>query len=798
MKVPVRWLADFLDLPTRDPYQLERILVSLGHEVEGIEEFAPSFEGVVVGLVEEVGPHPNADRIRFCRVNDGDATHDVVCGAWNFGPGAVIAYAGVGSRLATRTDHPLTVGARNIRGITSHGMIASARELGLGDDHEGILLLEELGAADRDDLGRRLEDVLGLSDAVLDVSITPNRGDCMSIRGLARELAAYWRIPLKDVRPRLSTHSEPTGFEISIAGVEACPRFVAHQIDGVSVGPSPLWLQIRLLAIGQRPISNVVDVSNYVMWELGQPIHTFDAAKIADRRMIIRRAEAGETLETLDGVTRVLESGDILVTDPSGPVALAGIMGGSSTEVSGETTSVLVEAANWHPPSILFTSHRLGLRSEASSRFERGVDPDLPALAAARAVELIALTAGGVPRERAVDAYPVPVRPWQVRVEARDISRLLGPEPSFDESLVLLKRLGFGVAREDGRAVVTVPTHRSDVTRPADLAEEVARLHGFDRFPDLLRHGKDGKLTSGQTATRRLREVLVGSGLTEAQTLSFLGQADLDALGLPRHDPRRDGMRVKNPLREEEAILRTTLLPGLIAAAARNVARGIKEVRLFETGRVFRSAPDPEDPRIPHQPVHLGVVVAGSDVNVFSVTGLVHLLSRATGRDLEVIQDSLPILHPGRGATITSGTAPVGIVGEVHPSLSRAHGLEGRVAVVEVSLDALVSGSRAWDFDEVSVYPPLVFDLAFVTTESTPAGRLLEVIESSAGEHLESLELFDEFRGGSIPEAHRSLAVRVTLRAMDRTLSDREAGPILKGIARAVDEELGGALRGDA
>ena len=798
MRVPVKWLADFLDLPTRDPDELERILVSLGHEVEGIEEFAPSFEGVVVGLVEEVRPHPDADRIRFCRVNDGRATHDVVCGAWNFGAGAVIAYARVGSRLGTRTGNPLTVGARSIRGVTSHGMIASARELGLGDDHEGILLLDELGAAGRDDLGRGLEDVLQMSDAVLDVSITPNRGDCMSIRGLARELAAYWRIPVRDRSPRLSTESRPTEFDVSIADVEACPRFVAHQIDGVTVGPSPLWLQLRLLAIGQRPISNVVDVSNYVMWELGQPIHTFDAEKIADRHIIVRRAEEGEALETLDGIARVLERGDILVTDPSGPIALAGVMGGASTEVSGETTSVLVEAANWHPPSILFTSHRLGLRSEASSRFERGVDPGLPALAAARTVELIALTAGGTPRAGAVDAYPVPVRPGQVRIEARDISRLLGPEPSFDDSLLLLERLGFGVARNDGQAAITVPTHRSDVTRPADLAEEVARLYGFDRFPDLVRHGKDGKLTADQAATRRLAEVLVGAGLTEAQTLSFLGQADLDALCLPLDDPRRHGMQVKNPLREEEAILRTTLLPGLIAAAAHNAARGIREVRLFETGRVFRSVPDPVDPRIPHQPVHLGVVMAGGDVDVFSVTGLVHLLSRATGSDLTVVQERLPILHPGRGAAITSGANPIGIVGEVHPSLSRASGLEGRVAVVELSLDALGSGSRAWDFDEVSVYPPLVFDLAFVTSESAPAGRLLQVVESVAGEHLESLELFDEFRGGSIPEGHRSLAVRVTLRAMDRTLSDREAGPILRRIARAVEEKVGGVLRGHA
>ena len=393
-----------------------------------------------------------------------------------------------------------------------------------------------------------------------------------------------------------------------------------------------------------------------------------------------------------DGVERALRPGDILVTDPSGPIALAGVMGGASTEVSGETTNILVEAANWHPPSILFTSHRLGLRSEASARFERGVDPNLSGLATARTVELIASTAGGVPRSGAVDSYPVPVSPWEVRLDARDVSRLLGPVPPFEASLALLDRLGFGVVRDDGSAEVTVPTYRSDVTRPADLAEEIARLHGFDRFPDLVRHGRMGKLTPVQAATRRIREVLVGAGLTEAQTLSFLGQDDLDALRLPDGDPRRGGMRVKNPLREEEAILRTTLLPGLIGAAARNVARGLKTVRLFETGRVFRSVSDPDDPRIPHQPMQLAMLLAGDDVDVFAGTGLIDLLARVTGCGLGVVQEALPVLHPGRAATVTCAAVPIGMVGELHPSLARRFGLEGRVAVAELALDPLVSG----------------------------------------------------------------------------------------------------------
>lgn len=797
MKVPIGWLADFIDLPTRDPRDLERILVSLGHEVESIEEIRPSFEGVIVGRVEEAGPHPNADRLRFCRVYDGSQTLDVVCGAWNFEAGAVIAYAQVGSRLGVDSDRPMEVGRREIRGAVSNGMIASARELGLGDEHEGILVLDRLGAAGPGDVGRPLEEVLDLSETVLDVSITTNRGDCMSIRGLARELAAYWQIPLEDADPRPPSGPRESDFRVTIEDLEACPRFAARQIDGASVGPSPLWMQLRLLAVGQRPISNVVDVSNYVMWELGHPIHTFDASAIAERHIVVRRAEEGEALTTLDGVERKLVPGDILVADPSGPIALAGVMGGASTEVSGGASSILVEAAHWHPPSILSTSRRLGLRSEASARFERGVDPNLSGMAAARAAELIALTAGGVPRAAAVDAYPVPVRPWKIHLRDRDVSRLLGPDPSFEESLALLRRLGFGApSAAGGSAEITVPTHRSDVTRPADLAEEIARLHGYDRFPDLVRRGRNGALTPAQAAARRLREALVGAGLTEAQTLSFLGQADLDALGLPEGDPRRRGIRLKNPLREEESILRTTLLPGLVAAAARNAARGLKTVRLFEAGRVFWSAPDPEDPRIPHQPMQLAAVMSGPEADAFAAAGMVDLAARVTGRRLEVRQEALPMFHPGRSAAVLCGGGPIGAAGELHPALVRRFGLAGRAAAVELALEPLLAGGRGWKMEEVSPFPPLVFDMAFILPDPVPAARLFEVMEQSAGPHLEGLELFDEFRGGPIPAGRRSLAVRVTLRAMDRTLSDQEAGPVLADIAAAVEERLGGALRG--
>lgn len=797
MKVPVSWLMDFLDLPTRDPEELADILASLGHEVEGVEHITPTFEGVVVGRIERVGAHPDADKIRLCTVDDGSQLVQVVCGAWNFEAGAIIAYARVGSRLNLDSAQPFEVGVRELRGVLSHGMIASAKELGLGDDHEGILLLGELGAATEADLGRPVDEVIGIADVVLDVSITPNRGDCMSVRGVARELSAYWQIPLKDVDPHFTAGSQASDFKISVEDVEACPRFVGHEIDGVTIGPSPLWMQVRLMSVGQRPISNVVDVSNYVMLELGHPIHAFDADRIVDKQITARLAIEGEMLRTLDGNDRSLVAGDIVVADPSGPVALAGVMGGAATEVGDTTVNILVEAAHWRPASILRTSYRLGLRSEASARFERGVDPNLSDLAVARATQLIALTAGGLPRAAPVDAYPAPIRPWDISLSALDVRRLLGPTPDLTAACDLLRRLAFAVGTPvDDSVVVTVPTYRRDVTRPVDLVEEIARLHGFDRFPNTVPRGSAGALSATQSAMRHLRTVMVGAGVSEAQTLSFIGQSDLDALRLPQDDPRRTGIRVKNPLREEEGTMRTTLLPGLIAAAARNFGYGLKKARLFEMGRVFLKEPDPEDPRIPWQPHKLGFILLGGEADVLTGVALIELISSTTRLELTVAQAQLPALHPGRAGSVAAGDSPIGFVGELHPAVARQAGLEGRVVVAEIDLAPLVAERGDWEFSEVSVFPPHVFDLAFVVSDAVPAGDLMACIERAGGHHLEELELFDEYRDDSLPTDHRSLAVRLTMRAIDATLSDEDMAPLRLAIIEAVAKTLGATLRG--
>ena len=458
------------------------------------------------------------------------------------------------------------IGAREIRGVVSEGMICSERELGFGDEHDGILVL------DGDyELGRDFADYLERPDVVFDLSITPNRPDAMSMLGIARDVAAKLDLELREPEIELTESDPPTELQIEIADPLGCPRFVGREVRGVTSGPSPMWLQARLRAAGVRPISNLVDATNYVMMELGHPTHAFDLDQVAGRRLRVHRAVTGDTLTTLDDVERHLDPGDIVISDADGIVSLAGVMGGGPTEVSDATTRVLVEAAHWHPPAILYSSKRHNLRSEASARFERGIDPNLSDRAAARVAQLLVANAGGEAATRVVDVYPEPVEPWTVALPVAEIARVLGVEIDAATATGILTRLGMGVTGSDP-LVVVVPTGRPDLTRPIDLVEEIARLYGYDRIPETLPHGTGGGLTPAQHRARRLRSVLMGAGLTEANTLGFIGASDLDALGLPDDDPRRATVRVKNPLSEAEETLRSTLLPGLIKAAARNLA----------------------------------------------------------------------------------------------------------------------------------------------------------------------------------------------------------------------------------
>jgi phenylalanyl-tRNA synthetase beta chain len=787
-------LREFVDIPTDDPDEIGDLLAGLGHEVESIERLDVPFTGVEIARVESIRPHPDADKIRLVTVDRGGTSQEVVCGAWNFDVGDVVALATVGAVLPGGFE----IGSREIRGVVSQGMICSERELGFGDEHDGILVLE----GDYE-LGRDFVDYLELPDVVFDLSITPNRPDAMSMLGIARDVAAKLDIELRQPVIEVAEVEPSTVLEIEIADPQGCPRFVGREVRGVTSGASPMWLQARLRAAGVRPISNLVDATNYVMMELGHPTHAFDLDQVAGQRLTIHRAGSGDTLTTLDGVERALDPGDIVISDADGIVSLAGVMGGGPTEVSDKTTRVLVEAAHWHPPAILYSSKRHNLRSEASARFERGVDPSLSGIAAARVTQLLVENAGGEAAAGVVDVFPKPVLRWTVELPVGEIQRVLGVEIGAEVAAGLLTRLGMEVSGSDP-LVVEVPTGRPDLTRPIDLVEEVARLYGYDRIPETLPHGTGGGLTAPQQRARRLRSILTGVGLTEANTLGFMGASDLDALGLSEGDPRRATVRVRNPLSDAEETLRSTLLPGLLKAAARNASYGQADVAFFELGRLFLHVPSPVDERIPHQPQHLAVVMTGTigaeldgearPADVYDATGIVKTVAARLGwDDVSVRQAEVGGLHPGRSAQVVKGDAVIGYVGELHPAAARAFDLTGRVAVLEVELESLLSEPPWWGFGTPSVYPPQKFDLAFEMESTVPAADLVAAARSSLGAELESVRLFDEFDLGG---GRKSLAVTVAVRAADHTLTDEEAQSYRRAIIDHVQSELGVKLRG--
>lgn len=794
MKVSLQWLSEFISLPTDDAQELSGALASLGHEVESYEILEPQFSGVVVAKVIGIRAHPDADKIRLATVDFGSGELEVVCGAWNFDEGATVAYATVGSELAGG----LKVDEREIRGVMSPGMISSERELGLGDNHEGILLLDP-GLA----LGSDVREHVDLPDIVFDLSITPNRPDAMSMLGIARDLAAKFELELREPSVELVEHDPPSAVTVSIEDAEACPRFVARLARGVSIGPSPLWMRQRLERAGVRPISNVVDITNYVMLELGQPLHAFDHDLVRGGMLRVHRAEPGSTMTTLDDVTRTLVPDDIVISDAEGISSLAGVMGGSISEVGESTSNVLIEAANWYPPAILYTSKRHNLRTEASARFERGVDPNLPMRAATRATALLTELAGAEAASGVVDEYPAAVAPRTVDLPIGEIERLIGTAFRPEQAANLLERLGMSVTGSDPLHVL-VPTFRPDVTRPADLVEEIARLYGYDKFPPTLPRGSGGGLTFGQARERALRNRLVGGGFTEVATLSFMSADDLDVLGVPAEDERRLTIRVKNPLSEEEEILRTTLLPGMLKVAARNLGLGEKGVALFEIGSVFVARPSSRYERLPDQPHHLGLLVTGGSsatglktesrvADVFDIAAAVDSLARGLGiHAVEMRQEPIPGYHPGRSAVIMIKGQEVGHLGEIHPAAARVYGLDGRVGAAELDLEPLLDPVPLWQLAEPSSFPFLQFDLAFELAVDVPSARLVSTVLRAQPE-VEAAELFDEFVMGN---DRKSLAVRVVLRASDRTLTNEEAAPIRLAIIDEVQTKLNGVLRG--
>ncbi|MFM8303434.1 MAG: phenylalanine--tRNA ligase subunit beta [Actinomycetota bacterium] len=793
MRAPLSWIRDFtpVDAPVDE---IVRALNQLGLEVDAVEEPGREVRGVRVARILAVLAHPNADKLRLADVEIGDGQTRVVCGAPNIAPGMLVPFAPSGATL----PGGFTLERRTIRGEVSDGMLCSAKELGLGEDHSGIVAL----GADAE-LGADVRHVLGLDDVIFDLAITPNRPDAMCVVGVARELAAHFRLPFVVPEPvvasdRIASMPVP----VIIEAPERCHRYLAWTAE-VTIGPSPPWLARRLVKAGVRSINNVVDVTNYVLLEQNQPLHAFDLDRLGGPGIVVRLADTGERITTLDGVERTLDAADLLVCDGTrAPQALAGIMGGGDSEVRDGTERVLLEAAYFERMGIARSSKRLKLRSESSARFERGIDPDGVARAAARAMELLGEVAHARPGATVVDEYPVPaVRP-RIVVRTSKVNGLLGTALTDGEVRDALAPLGIDVAGDGDTIEAVPPTFRPDLEREIDLVEEVARRVGFDAIGRTVPKPEHqvGGLSARQQERRRVADALVGAGLAEAVTIPLISPDAAARFGVDAP------VSVANPLRSEESVLRPTLLPGLAAAAAHNVARGRGDVALFEMGRVFRVPAEAH--ALPEEPDSVAGLLVGvvrrtpvepdRAVDAYDAVDLVRTVADALGvAGVRLAPVAVPGFDPGASAQVLAGTEAVGVVGVLAAATLAAAHVPAPAVAFELDLDALARAPRVdRQFRPASSFPPSVIDLAFVVDDGVLAADVATTLRKAAGPLVEDVRCFDEFRSDQLGAGRRSLAFALRFRAPDRTLTDAEVLELRQACVAAVAAAHGAGLRG--
>jgi phenylalanyl-tRNA synthetase beta chain len=803
MRVPIEWLHDYV-APDLDTHALAERLALTGTEVERVERHGVTgLENFVVGRVLETDRHPDADKLSVCIVDIGEGSpSQIVCGAPNVAAGQTVAVAKPGAVMPDGT----LLGKRKLRGIESNGMILAEDEVAIGPEHAGIMVLDPDGLVP----GTPLHGVLPIATDVLVLEITPNRPDCLGIYGIAREAHAATGAPLASPPWRDdpgTLDGEPEGIAITVQDTYLCPRFTARVFEDVTIGPSPPWLKARLMASGQRPISNVVDITNYVMLLTGQPVHAFDLDRVAGATLTVRRARDQEQIKTLDAQTRTLDGDMVLIEDADGPTSIAGIMGGARSEVGPDTTRVLMEVANWNGANIHRTSLKLGLRSEASTRFEKQLQPEQAMEAQAVAARLMLELTGArlVPGTVDIGGDGPPAR--TVRLRDARITSLLGAEIPRARCQQILTALEFATRPADEGLDVTVPAfRRGDVTREADLVEEVARIDGLDKLPATLpsRHGAYGRLTARQRQRRKAADALAAQGLHEIVGWSFAHPDLADRLRLPHAHPLRETIRLANPLSTDLSVLRTTLLGSLLDVTRRNRARGATTIHLFEAGAVY--LPDGER-QLPREPYHAGVVLTGAArppswrdsqptaVDFFGAKGVLAVLMDALRADWVLEPAQEPFLHPGRAAGILLGGRRVGWIGEVHPLVAERWDLRETVAAFELDLDAVPEPTTAL-YRPLSDFPDVREDIAVIVPDSVSSAGLVEVVRGAGAPLLAAVEVFDFYE---VPEkvgtGNVSLGLRLTYRAPDRTLTDEEVAERRAAIAAAVAEELQGRIR---
>lgn len=809
MKVSYRWLQEFVRTDAA-PADIADRLTNAGIPVEQVTPVVEGLSGVVVGQIEaierELGAGASGHVNRLCRVVVPGGTHSVVCGAPNAAPGLRTAFAPPGATLGGRA-----VKAAKIRGVVSEGILCSEKDLGISEDHSGLLALPVDAP-----VGADLAGYLGLDDWILDVEIMPNRPDVLSVVGVAREISALTGAPFAVRRPAVT---EAGGAAASLASVEIldpdlCPRYAARVIAGLTIAPSPAWLAQRLRAVGVRPINNAVDVTNYVMWELGQPLHAFDHATLPGGRIVVRRARPGERLTTLDGRERVLSPDMLMICDATGPVAVGGVMGGAATEVTAATRTVLLESANFHPGSIRRTSRALGLHSEAAYRFERGVDVEGAVAAVDRAAQLMAELGGGQVARGVVDVYPAPRPRAQVPLRLERVERLIGARPERAESVRILRALGCGVDDAAPTLQVDVPSFRRDILQEDDLVEEVVRIWGFDKIPVTLAPGGTVQPVRRPASLRIARTVgraLNGAGLSECLTWTF---QDPDRLALMGWRDPAQLLALDNAMSRERSALRPSLVPGLLEVLALNAHRQAPDVQVFEIGTVFSPRRDDDGDRPAHEELWLALAVTGlragrawhsgrDRVDVYDAKGLAELALAAVGAPVESTPagesdgEAPGYLEPGTAARLSAGGTAAGWFGEVAAPVRAAYDLSGPAFVAELSLTALLRlPPISPRFRPLPRFPAVQRDLAVVVGAAVTAAEIEAVIRATAPSWLTRVALFDVYEGSQVGAGRRSLAWSLTFQAPDRTLTDAEVNEVHGRIVAEITKRFDAEVRG--
>ncbi len=822
MRVPYSWLREYCD-PGVTHAELADRLVMTGTEVERIDVVGPpSPDNFVIGKVTEAVQHPDADRLRVCIVDVGeDGPRPIVCGAPNVAAGQTVAVALPGALMPGGEK----LRKAKLRGVASEGMILAADELEINEDHEGIMVLDDALTA-----GTPLAEVLPLAEPVLEIEVTPNRSDCLGVYGVAREVHAVTAAPLAPAPWEEDAPSEGAGKAEDFASItvqvpDLCPRFTARVFTDVKVGPSPLWLQERLSAAGQRPISNIVDITNYVMLMTAQPLHAYDLDKVPGGELIVRTARPGEKMTTLDGVERELDAETVLVCDREGPTGIAALMGGQVSEVSDTTTTVLLEVANWNGTNVLETSRRLGLRSEASARFEKQLHPDLCLRAQAVASRLMVELCGAKLVPGTIDVAAPSPPPRVLRLRGARVTGILGMEIPQSDQRAYLERMDFEVLSDGDDLEVTVPPDRYyDVTREIDLIEEVGRLHGLENLPTTLPavgEGKVGRLNRTQRLRRRAEDELRDLGFDQIVGWSFTDPGEATRLRIEEPDPRADPILVANPLSDEGAAMRTTLLGSLLDVAARNLARGREAVALFEAGAVYlRGTPPTEGgplagnfpgktPAPVTEPHRYGALAVGplvpkswrgggEPVDFYALKAVLEALASGLGLNpqlMNFVAGEEPFLHPGRTARVRLGTKDIGWLGEVHPLVCRTWDIAAAVGF-EIDAAPLLAAATLGEetFEDVTTFPAARRDIAVVVPADAAAADVVAAVRAGGGELLRGVEVFDLYEGEQLGEGKKRLALALEFRAADRTLTDEEV-EAARGSILAELEKIGGTLR---